>query len=95
VRTHVRHVTLYESHANNAKNVPNLLEKAYEIPLLVTVLSLAVLSGSLNIIEIAEFQITSGVWNIFLLPLGAALFMITMVAEVERIPFDMLFSSHF
>jgi len=62
---------------------------AYEIPLLVTVLSLAVLSGSLNIIEIAEFQITSGVWNIFLLPLGAALFMITMVAEVERIPFDM------
>ena len=62
---------------------------AYEIPLLVTVLSLAVISGSLNIIEIAEFQISSGVWNIFLLPLGAALFLITMVAEVERIPFDM------
>ncbi len=62
---------------------------AYEIPLLVTILSLAVISGSLNIIEIAEFQITSGVWNIFLLPLGAALFLITMVAEVERIPFDM------
>ncbi|MBT4059237.1 MAG: NADH-quinone oxidoreductase subunit H [Euryarchaeota archaeon] len=62
---------------------------AYEIPLLVTVLSVAVIAGSFNIIEIAEFQMTSGVWNIFLLPLGAALFLTTMVAEVERIPFDM------
>ncbi len=62
---------------------------AYEIPLLVTVLSVAVLSGSLNIIEIVEFQISSGSWNLFLLPLGAALFLITMVAEVERTPFDM------
>lgn len=62
---------------------------AYEIPLLVTVLSVAVLSGSLNVIEIVEFQISSGAWNIFLLPLGAALFLTTMVAEVERIPFDM------
>ena len=62
---------------------------AYEIPLLITVLSVAVISGSLNIIEIVEFQISSGSWNLFLLPLGAGLFLITMVAEVERIPFDM------
>ncbi|PXY70817.1 MAG: hypothetical protein CXX83_00955 [Methanobacteriota archaeon] len=62
---------------------------AYEIPLLVTVLSVAVLSGSLNILEIVEFQLSSGTWNIFLLPLGAVLFLITMIAEVERIPFDM------
>ncbi len=62
---------------------------AYEIPLLVTVLAIAVLSGSLNIIEIVEFQISSGAWNIFLMPLGALLFLITMIAEVERIPFDM------
>ena len=62
---------------------------AYEIPLLVTVLGVAVLAGSLNIVEIVEFQISSGAWNIFLLPLGAALFLVTMVAEVERIPFDM------
>ena len=29
------------------------------------------------------------VWNFFMMPLGAALFLITMIAEVERIPFDM------
>ena len=62
------------------------------IPLLITVLGIAVLSGSLNIIEIAEFQMNSSegsVWNIFLMPLGAALFLITMIAEVEHTPFDM------
>ena len=65
---------------------------AYEIPLLITVLGVAVLSGSFNIIEIVDFQIGTdegNVWNIFMMPLGALLFLITMIAEVERIPFDM------
>lgn len=63
---------------------------AYEIPLLITVLSIAVISGSFNILEIIDFQIeTSNTWNIFILPLGAVLFLVTMIAEVERIPFDM------
>ncbi len=65
---------------------------AYEIPLLITVLSVAVLSGSFNLIEIVDFQASStggAVWNLFLLPIGAMLFLITMIAEVERIPFDM------
>ena len=38
---------------------------AYEIPLLITILSVCVLSGSLNIIEIIDFQYGSGVWNFF------------------------------
>lgn len=62
---------------------------AYEIPLLVTVLSVVVISGSFNLIEVIEFQADSGVWNIFLMPMGAMLFLVVMVAEVERIPFDM------
>ena len=65
---------------------------AYEIPLLITVLGVAVLSGTLNIIEIVEFQSDTGqgnVWNLFLMPLGAVLFLTTMIAEVERTPFDM------
>ncbi|MEE2758761.1 MAG: complex I subunit 1 family protein [Candidatus Thermoplasmatota archaeon] len=62
---------------------------AYEIPLLITVLSVVVISGSFNLIEVIEFQADSGVWNVFLLPLGAVLFIVVMVAEVERIPFDM------
>ena len=62
---------------------------AYEIPLLITVLSVVVISGSFNLIEVIEFQADSGVWNVFLMPLGAVLFIVVMVAEVERIPFDM------
>ena len=62
---------------------------AYEIPLLLTLLSVAILSGTFNIIESIHFQHAAGSWNIFLMPLGAALFLITMIAEVERVPFDM------
>ena len=62
---------------------------AYEIPLLITVLSVVVISGSFNLVEVIEFQAATGAWNVFLLPLGAILFIVTMVAEVERIPFDM------
>jgi len=62
---------------------------AYEIPLLLTLLSVAILTGTFNIIESIHFQHSAGVWNIFLMPLGAALFLVTMIAEVERVPFDM------
>ncbi len=62
---------------------------AYEIPLLLTLLSVAILSGTFNIVDSIHFQHSAGAWNIFLMPLGAALFLITMIAEVERVPFDM------
>jgi NADH:ubiquinone oxidoreductase subunit H len=62
---------------------------AYEIPLLITVLGVCVVTGTFNFVELGEFQHSSGSWNIFLMPLSAGLFLITMIAEVERIPFDM------
>ena len=62
---------------------------AYEIPLLLSLLAVAMLSGTFNIIDSVHFQHTAGAWNLFLMPLGAALFLITMIAEVERVPFDM------
>jgi NADH-quinone oxidoreductase subunit H len=62
---------------------------AYEIPLLLTLLSVALLTGTFNIIESIHFQHSAGSWNLFLMPLGAALFLLTMIAEVERVPFDM------
>ena len=62
---------------------------SYEIPLLLTVLSVCIISGSFNFVEIINFQIEAQTWNLFLLPLGGALFLISMLAEVERIPFDM------
>jgi len=47
------------------------------------------MAGSFNFIEIVHFQHSSGTWLFFLMPLGAVLFLISMIAEVERIPFDM------
>ena len=51
-----------------------------------------ILSERLIRLKPSEFQMINSlgsVWNIFLMPLGAALFLITMIAEVERTPFDM------
>jgi len=44
------------------------------------------LSGSLNLMGIVNAQ--SGMWYIFLQPLGAIVFYIGALAELERIPFD-------
>ena len=62
---------------------------AYEIPMLIAVLSACILSGTFNLVELVDNQHYAGSWNLFLMPLGAAIFLIAMVAEVERIPFDM------
>ena len=62
---------------------------AYEIPLLLSILSVCIMAGSFNFLEIVHFQHSAGVWLLFLMPLGAVLFLVSMMAEVERIPFDM------
>jgi NADH-quinone oxidoreductase subunit H len=62
---------------------------AYEIPLLLSILSVCIMAGSFNFLEIVHFQHSAGVWLLFLMPLGAVLYLVSMIAEVERIPFDM------
>ena len=62
---------------------------AYEIPLLLVVLSVCVAAGTFNLREIVQFQMDTGAWLFAMMPLGFLLFIVTMVAEVERIPFDM------
>jgi NADH-quinone oxidoreductase subunit H len=60
---------------------------AYEIPMLISVLGVVVLSGSLSLIGVAEAQ--SSIWFIVLQPLGAFVFFVAVLAELERIPFDL------
>ena len=60
---------------------------AYEIPLLLSVVGIVLLSGSLDLMKIVTAQ--SGIWFIVLQPLGAVVFFICMLAELERIPFDL------
>jgi NADH-quinone oxidoreductase subunit H len=59
---------------------------AYEIPLILSLVGAVVLAGSLNLMNIVEAQ--TGLWYIVLQPLGAIVFFIGALAELERIPFD-------
>jgi NADH-quinone oxidoreductase subunit H len=60
---------------------------AYEIPMILSVLGVVVLSGSLDLVKIVGAQ--SRLWFIVFQPLGAAVFFICVLAELERIPFDL------
>ncbi len=60
---------------------------SFEIPLILSLLGVVILTGTLNLSEIVESQINFP-WIIFL-PIGAIIFFITILAELERIPFDL------
>jgi NADH-quinone oxidoreductase subunit H len=59
---------------------------AYEIPLILSLVGAVILSGSLNLMGVVQAQ--NGLWYIVLQPLGAIVFFIGALAELERIPFD-------
>jgi NADH-quinone oxidoreductase subunit H len=59
----------------------------YEVPLGIAIVSVAVMTGSLNIIDITSAQ-GSFVWNIFLQPIGFVVFFIALMADLGRLPFD-------
>ena len=58
----------------------------YEVPLGLTVVSVAIMTGSLNIVEISRAQ--GLLWNIVLQPLGFIVFFIALMADMGRLPFD-------
>ncbi len=60
---------------------------SFEIPLILSVLGVVILTGTLNLTEIVESQ--DPYWWIIFLPIGAIVFFIAMLAELERIPFDL------
>jgi NADH-quinone oxidoreductase subunit H len=66
---------------------------AYEIPLILSLLGTIILSGCLNLAPLVPggssiVTAQSKVWFIALQPLGAIVFFIGALAELERIPFD-------
>ena len=60
---------------------------SYEIPMILSALGVVILSGALNLSNIVIAQ--QQYWYIFLLPVGAFVFYITSLAELERVPFDL------
>jgi NADH-quinone oxidoreductase subunit H len=62
---------------------------AYEIPLGLGILGVVLAAGSLRLDAIIREQAASGVWNVFLQPLGFSVFLIAAFAEAARLPFDL------
>ncbi len=60
---------------------------SFEIPLILSFLGVVIVTGTLSLSEIAASQ-SSFPWIVFF-PIGAIVFFITMLAELERIPFDL------
>ncbi|MCL5412413.1 MAG: NADH-quinone oxidoreductase subunit H [Candidatus Marsarchaeota archaeon] len=67
-----------------ARSVVMLL--SYEIPLILVVAGIVMVSGSLNLSTIITAQTSS--WYVAVMPIGAVLFFVVMLAELERPPFD-------
>nr|YP_010726952.1 NADH dehydrogenase subunit A [Filipendula multijuga]WDZ66481.1 NADH dehydrogenase subunit A [Filipendula multijuga] len=64
---------------------------SYEIPLTLCVLSISLLSNSSSTIDIVEAQSKYGFggWNLWRQPIGFIIFIISSLAECERLPFDL------
>ncbi|GFK92563.1 NADH-quinone oxidoreductase subunit H [Fundidesulfovibrio magnetotacticus] len=63
---------------------------AYEIPLLLSVLAVAMLTGSLDLREVAAHQgAWPWQWNVFVQPLAFFIYFVCAVAETNRAPFDL------
>jgi len=60
---------------------------SYEVPMVVTLLIPAIITGTMSVKGITEFQ--SGVWIVILSPLAAVIFIICAIAELGRAPFDL------
>lgn len=61
---------------------------SYELTMGMSLVGVILLTGGVRLSEIVAAQ-QEGVWFIFLQPVGFVLFFISMVAEVNRVPFDL------
>lgn len=60
---------------------------SYSVPLSLSMLGVVILSGSFSLVTIVESQ--RDIWFILLQPLGAFVFFLAALAELERVPFDL------
>ncbi len=64
---------------------------SYEIPLALAALAVVMMSNNLSTIDIVNQQAGLGIlsWNVWRQPIGFVIFIIAVLAECERIPFDL------
>src|SRR5690554_5677511 len=61
---------------------------SYELPLGMAVASTILIAGSLSVVDVAASQLY--LWNIFINPIGAVIFIVCAFAEANRTPFDLV-----
>lgn len=61
---------------------------SYEIPMGMSVLGVMLVTGSLNLEKMVDYQGHHG-WNIFFQPVACLLFITSVFAECNRVPFDL------
>ena len=61
---------------------------SYELPMGMALASVVLVAGSLSMVEIAASQ--EHLWNVFINPIGAVIFIIAAFAEANRTPFDLV-----
>jgi len=59
---------------------------SYEIPMVLTIITAALYSKSLSVEGIVASQ--NKVWNIFIIPFAFAVYIVALMAELEKPPFD-------
>lgn len=60
---------------------------AYEIPLLLSLLAIVLMTNSLSLKDVVEAQ--KGLWFVFVQPVAFIIYFISCVAETNRTPFDL------
>jgi NADH-quinone oxidoreductase subunit H len=61
---------------------------SYEVPFGLSIVGVLMLSGSLDLVKIVEYQ-ENNIWNLFPQLVGAFIFFVAMNAENNRVPFDL------
>jgi NADH-quinone oxidoreductase subunit H len=62
---------------------------SYEIPLGMSILGMVLLSRSLDLNDIINWQDRNHVWGILVQPIGFLIFLVSAFAETNRLPFDL------
>jgi NADH-quinone oxidoreductase subunit H len=67
------------------RNIARMI--GYEVALGLTIVSVVIVTGSLNIVDIVNAQ-GSVIWFAFVMPLGFVVFGVALIADMGRVPFD-------
>jgi NADH-quinone oxidoreductase subunit H len=63
---------------------------SYEIPIVMSLVGVAMIVGSLRISDIIQWQVEHRLWLVVLQPIGLLVYFVSSLAELNRTPFDLM-----